>query len=87
MRHNRAIGFVVQVRMRSSENISLNQLFPRCYGVLGSAIDNWVWYRRIGGGRGCSRLGQQSPGGIEKGCRRNILGHIKRNWCSAHKKN
>ena len=52
MRHNRANGLVIQVGMLRSKNVSLNQLFSRFHCVLGIAIDNWVWYRRIGEGRG-----------------------------------
>ena len=82
MRHNRANGFVIQVRLRSAESVSLNQLFLRCYGAVGSAIDIWVWYRRIGGGR-C----------VAAPCIKNEYFKLtkkekkkKRNWCSALKK-
>jgi hypothetical protein len=57
--------------MRSSKNVSLNQLFSGFHGVLGIVIDNWVWYRRIGGGGGegicVTAPGQQSPRSIKKG--------------------
>jgi len=74
--------------MRSSKNVSLNKLFPRFHGFLGIAIDNWVWYRRIGGGRGdvYPPPGSRAPGASRMGFRRNILIYIKRNWCPAVKK-
>jgi len=86
MRYNSAIGFVIQVRMRSSDNVSLNQLFIRCYGVLGSAIHNWVWYMRIGGGM-CSRPGHQSPGGIKNGLQKKYIKLRKRKLVFCSQKN